>query len=421
MKEKITNIGIPLALLLLVLALVTTALIKHNSQVKDDAVAVTVPIELNASETARNTSIGLIVTVGNENAEGSEWNQAASGAKVAVERFNRSGANITLVTEDDRGTAEGAVRAVESLAGQNVSGIVFASRGEHTQQALQAAQEHGIPVIMPYEESGYGAWSLRPLNDAMRDVLEQHNASSTRVVRIDQEDFSGVAVPAEETLTVNASTDLGQLAREVTDATAEQGDSATVVINASSYMQARLVKALQESGTRAKIVLGYEATSPTFSEAFMQDNDSTVINALSMGFNTSDAVALQADGQGRSMSAFLQMVRILNETPTATNALGDQKFSDVAHAADSRSHDAVVALVRATERASSAAPEDVRESLATLDLSASDGVTGPNLDFSSTYAVAASPIMLSPTVGDVEIRNPSAPDYQHIIWFNNGD
>lgn len=70
MKNKILNIGVPLALILLIVGLVVAAIVKHQGQEKDAAVAVTVPVELTASEQARSSSIGLILTVGNEGAQG---------------------------------------------------------------------------------------------------------------------------------------------------------------------------------------------------------------------------------------------------------------------------------------------------------------------------------------------------------------
>lgn len=418
MKEKITNIGIPLALIVLIASIVAAAIIKQSSIEQDEAVAVTVPVTLTTSEQARQASIGLIVTIGNENAEGSEWNDAASGAKVAVERFNRSGAHISLITEDDRGTADGATQAVETLAHQGVSGIIIASRGQHIEPALQKAQELGIAVILPYAPSANEAWSLQPADDALHTLMKTHTASAQKIIRIDQQNFVGLEIPAEETITVDSSTDIAQLARDITEQTAELGDAASIFINTDSYMQARVLRALQEAGTRAEVILGYEATSPAFNEAFMKDNDSTVINALSLGYNTGDSVALQADGQGRSMSAYLQMVKILAESPETTNALGDQAFSETAIAADSRSHDATVALIRAVEHAGTTEAKAVKKAMTDLELMASDGITGPSLSFVQPYAVTADPLILSPTVGDVNLRIPGENSYTPIIWFD---
>lgn len=417
MKNKLLNIGVPLALILLIVGLVVAAIVKHQGQEKDAAVAVTVPVELSASEQARSSSIGLILTVGNEGAQGSEWNQAAAGAQVAIERFNRSGTNLTLITEDDRGTSAGAARAVEVLAQQNVSGVVIASRGNHVEEAVKAAEERGIPVILPYADAVGGAWSLAPSPSDVTSLLESHYSGTSRVVRIDQEGFPGPDVRAEETVTVNSSSDLNKTAQDLASSIAKEDTSTAIFINADSYLQARLTRALQEAGAQASIVLGNEATSPAFSETFTRDNPSTVINATTVGFNTGDSVALQANGQGRSMSAYLQMVKMLGDSPDAHGPVGEQPFSDVAASADARSHDAVVALVRATEKAPSAKPEDVKKELGTLTLSPSDGITAAGLDFSQPHAVAGSPALLSATLGDVTIRTSNEDESAHIVWF----
>lgn len=418
MKEKIINIGVPLAFTILVIGLVIAAVIKQNAIEQDNAVAVTVPVTLTASSQAQNASIGLIVTIGNENAEGSEWNAAASGAKVAIERFNRAGANISLITEDDRGTAEGAVQAIESLAHQGVSGIIVASHGQHIEPALQKAQELGIAVILPYAESIYDAWSLHPSKESLQKLIVAHNASSQKVIRLDQRGYTGLEVPAEESIEVDSSTDFNKLTEQINHKIGDLGDSATIFVNTDSYTQARVTRALQESGTRAQVLLGNEATSPAFSEVFMTDNSSSVVNALSVGYKTDDSVALQADGQGRAMSAYLQMVKILAESSETTNALGDQKFSDVAIAADSRSHDAAVALIRAVENADSTDAKAVKKAVANLELAASDGITGPSLSFTQPHAVTAELLILSPAVGDINLRTSQESNYTPIIWFN---
>ena len=118
------------------------------------------------------------------------------------------------------------------------------------------------------------------------------------------------------------------------------------------------------------------------------------------------------------MSAYLQMVKILAESSETTNALGDQKFSDVAIAADSRSHDAAVALIRAVEDADSTDAKAVKKAVANLELAASDGITGPSLSFTQPYAVTAEPLILSPTVGDINLRTSQESNYTPIIWFN---
>lgn len=417
MKEKLTNIGIPVALLLLITAIAIAGILRVKADEKDEAVAVTVPVELNVDGNVKGSSYGLMVTIGNENAQGSQWNQAASGAKVALERFNRSGADLHLVTEDDRGTDEGARQAVENLVAQKVSGIVISSSGDHVQAAVQAAKERNIPVILPYENSIDDARSLQPSTESLNDVLSAEHPGGKGIIRIDQEGFAGIDVPAERTLSVNGFTDINTFSQSLVKDTAEAGSDTVVFVDASAYQEAKLTRALQEAGLKTQIVLGPQATSPAFNDVFMKDNQSTVINAQSIGFNAGDSVALQSDGQGRSMSAYLQMVKILSESKDAMSVMGDQKFSDVAASADSRSHDALVALVRATEHAESIAPQDVKASLNDLKLSSADGIASADMDFAQHHVIQDAPLLLSANAGDVEMRVADANAPSYLVWF----
>ncbi len=98
-------------------------------------------------------SIGVVVSVTSAPGEGTEWRDAAEGAQVAAERFALAGEKVTLVPANDKGTSEGAVAAVKSLAGRKVAGIVLATAGRHIDGALQEAAQRDVPVLLPYAGS----------------------------------------------------------------------------------------------------------------------------------------------------------------------------------------------------------------------------------------------------------------------------
>ena len=83
-------------------------------------------------------------------AQGTEWRHAAEGAQLAASRFARGGTTITLVPVNDKGTADGAIAAIQPLADKKVAGIVLATSGSHTRDALQEAAERDLPVLLPY-------------------------------------------------------------------------------------------------------------------------------------------------------------------------------------------------------------------------------------------------------------------------------
>lgn len=418
MKSKIATVGAPLAVVALIVALVSVAIFQTKAQEQDHAVAVTVPVELRAGGSVKGGSIGLLITVGNENAEGSEWNQAAAGAQVAVERFNRAGADLTLVTEDDRGTASGALAAVRSMADQNVSGIIVATRGEHLKAAIYLAQQLDIPLIFPYDSpNAEGTWSFQADDQSMKNLMVVHNAGQ-RLIRLDQENFGGVEYAADQVVNVTADTDTEQLARDLSQQVKDSKVPVAIAINADPYLQARIVRSLQDLGVDAELILAPGATSPAFGASYLSgDVKRSTINAVSIGYNSGDAVALQSDGEGRSMSAYLQMVKIMSDSSNATSPLGDQPFSAVAGAADSRSHDSLVAFVRAMERSPSHKAKDVKETLRGLKLSPADGITSGSVDFSSQHVVQAKPILLAASIGNLDMRGSLPSATVGVQWF----
>lgn len=418
MRNKLLNIGIPLAIIAVITAIVIAGIHSYTTTTKDNAVAVTVPVELKASGTTKGSSIGMILTIGNEAAEGSQWNQAASGAQVASERFARGGADIKLVTEDDKGTDDGAKQAVQALAEKNVSGIIVATSGPHVQAAIDAASTLKIPVILPYSQAVGDSWSLQPSSSAVTDKVRSATSKTSRVIRLDQQGFVGIDTPAENTITVTAETDTNQLAQNLAKQTKDAAKSYAIVINADAYLQGRLMHSIQSNAVNAQVYLSFEATSPAFSQALMKDQQVSTIDAQSPGIATGDSVALRPDGQGRSMSAYLQTVKILSDSDQGTNALGDQKFKDVAGAADSRAHDAFVALVRAMEKADSQDSQKVHDAMSTMTLSASDGITGPAYNFAQQQVPQeSSTTMLSATIGDIEMRGSATDTTPIVVWF----
>ena len=96
---------------------------------------------------------------------GSEYNRAAQGAIVAAQRFAQGGAAVALSAQNDRGTEDGARAAVRALAGQGVSGVVVATTGPQARAAAKAAEELGLPAILPYAEPadpGQATWTTGP-------------------------------------------------------------------------------------------------------------------------------------------------------------------------------------------------------------------------------------------------------------------
>ena len=424
---------------------IAVVVVRNDDQPVGEPVAATVPVARDASGVPDGTTVGVVLTLG-PGAEGADWNGAAQGALVAERRLELGGGDVSVVTENDGGTETGAREAVEALAQQGVAGIVVASSGPHVAGAVDAAADAGIPVVLPYEAvpDGVdgGVWSTAPAADRVGSALTAALADSARTLLIDAGGGAPVGVEFARTLNATSSAADGELGNEVArltgapSTTATGGDDATsassateaetepvtdpadaVVVSGSATRQAAVVAALQTADLAVPVVLTPEATSPAFSTALREDGASLSGSLVTVGVETDDAVALRGDAAGRSLSAFLGGVRVLAQDADATNLTGDQPFSAVAGAADARSHDAVVALVRAVGAADSVEPGAVADALSTLSLGAADGVAGPELDFTAPQALTADVVALTASPQDLGLRPASDSGAARLIWF----
>lgn len=413
-------------LILVVASALATVLFQHHSEkVKDDAVAVTVPLALQAKGTPKEAKIGVVLTLGDAAAEGSEWNKAAQGIRVAQHRYDLGGTAVDVVTANDHGTDVGSRQAVQDLAGQKVSGIILATSGNHTRSGLDTAAAENIPVIAPYAPvSGHqNQWSLTATDTQATDAFKQAFGSVRKTVMIDA---GGTPVadglPIAQTVKYSPADDPAPLARRIaasvntTDQNRQPVDS--LLISGSAQNQAKLVKALQAAKVTVPIGLGPEATSPVFAQTLKDLDGSVSANLITVGPDSDDAAALQPDGHGRAMSAFLNGVRVLAENDQAKNLTDDQAFSKVADLADSRSHDALVALVQAISEAHSTDSGRVATALSALKLQSSDGVAGAGLDFSSGPNPSTDTVgVLRASTQQLGLR-PGGVGAQSLIWFS---
>lgn len=414
------------AIAVLLVAAVVAAVLTFRaigSSTPAEAVPATVPVEITVKHVPDTTKIGVVVTLGD--GEGSEWNEAAQGALVAERRLALGGTDITLVTKNDGGTSAGAKTAVESLAKSGVAGIVVASSGKHVSGALTTAAEKHIPVVVPYASAEKDSWSTAPtaesigaamataLGDAKSPLLVNLGGGAPAGLRVahvlDGDDTADTAGLATTIASRTGATDADDSTDEASDADPKAApDSDAVVVSGSAQRQGALVAALQAADVTVPVVLTPDATSPAFGAALVDAGGSLSGSFRTVGVAADDARALSSDAEGRAMSAFLGGVRVLADDPDAQNLTGDRPFSAVAGAADARSHDAVVALVRAVGKAGSTEPSDVTDALAALDLDSAAGLAGPALDFTRQQALGASATVLAASAQPLGLRPDTA-------------
>ena len=392
---------------------------KNESPKPGAAAAPSVPLDIKLPTLGKSIKLGVIVTYGEET-EGSEWLQPAQGAAVAAYRLHMGNAPVELVTLNDRGTEAGARQAVEQMKAEGVEGIVMASSGSHVQGAVTAAKEYHIPMIEVYDNvgTGDGVWSFAPNAEASLVALQSGVEDPNKVVAVEAQGYS-TGILAAHTLTYKPGDDPAALARTVAEKTAELGPGTTVTVAAPAAMQASIVKALQEAAVKTTILLSPQAISPVFSTELVKQGGAISSSLATSGVDTSDSVALQSTDEGRSMSTFLKAVGIMSADPNVQTLSGDQEFSTVAAYADSRSHDAVVALAYASALNLDMNNESVLKTLTTVKMRSGEGLAGPALDFTRPNAVTAQPALLHASEQSLGLRPQTAGSAADasITWF----
>ena len=340
-------------------------------------------------------SVGVVVSVTSAPGEGAEWRDPAEGARVAAARFGLGGTSVTLVPVNDKGTAAGAADAVQTLADKGVAGIVLATSGSHIHGAIDEAAMRDMPILLPYAESPDGlpthAWLTGPSSSVadQRLVGTLHDRGLTRPYLIDAGGGSVDGLTAIGAQTFAAGDDPAEAATTVAGRQQKPATASdAVVISGPAVLQGPLVSALQGVGIDLPILLTPDALSPSFPQAIASSGGSLSGTFLTAGLDEGDARALEPTDSGRALAAYFTALNLTANKSSATDLFGDRPFSTVAGDADIRSHDAVVALVRAAAEAGSNQPAKVGEALAGLHLGMTDGLAGPPLDFSAPAAVA---------------------------------
>ncbi|MBV1779386.1 ABC transporter substrate-binding protein [Paeniglutamicibacter sp. ABSL32-1] len=432
-RRNLISAGVVVVAVAAIIAL-SVFLFRPADAAKGDPVEAGVPVALSAANVPADTRLGVVVTLGS--GSGAAWKDAAQGAAVAAHRFTLSGTPIALSTADDRGTAEGARKAVEKLVSEGVAGIIVATDGEQVDGALEAAADAGVPVILPYYdgkiEAEGAAWRTAPTGAQVSKALAAALAGAKRPLLIDAGGGAPDSVDVDSSISFAPGADPEELAADVARRTgvaepakadgtpgrtpvADPADA--ILLSGNPTQQATVVHALQSAKVTVPLVLTPGATSPAFASGLAQAGGTVSGRLSTVGANAGDAAALRPDDSGRAMSGFLAGLRVLAQDKEAKNLTGDMAFSEVANAADSRSHDAVVALVRAVSTAGSNDPAKVAKALGTLKPGPADGIAGPALDFTRPDAMDGDPVVLHFSAQDLGLRPTATGDGATASWF----
>lgn len=381
------------------------------------------PVALAPDGAPDELTLGVVVSLTSAPGEGAQWFEAAHGAEVAAERYRIGGSEVVLALRDDRGTSEGLDQAVRELAEEGVAGIVLATEGQHLTAGLTAADELGVPVVLPYA-GGSGdlpatAFALAPSDEQVGAALDAALAGDglDRPALLDVGGGLPAGLDVEVSREVADADDVDRAARSLAREVARDRVDA-VVVSGPAVLQAEAVESLQSAGATVPLLLTPDALSPDFAAALTEAGGSTSTPLTTAGVDSGDVLALSPGARGESVSAFLAAVRSTAGADVATY-VDEQPFSTVAGAADAASHDAVVTLVTAAAAAGSAAPSDVLDALASLVVDAGDGLVGPALDLGSRPAVADEAVVpLRSTAQDPGLRQVAQAPGAGLFWFS---
>ncbi|GIG25870.1 hypothetical protein Cde04nite_21140 [Cellulomonas denverensis] len=349
---------------------------------------------------------------------GSEFRPLIEGARVAAYRFEWNGAEIEFQVALDDGTADGARSAMADLVQAEVAGVIAATTGAHTDQALELAAQNGTAVLSPYATAGSGAWSLAPSRSAVTagigSALDEAQASRP---------YLAVAEGRDPLLADARTAVLGDpapMADEIV-ALVESREIDSVVIDGPAGQQAALVVEIHgRLGARQlPIVLTPEALTPQFGDR-LDESGTTAGWLFSVGTDTGDHVALD-DGEAADYAAlFFAALSLAAGDSGCQNVYSDDTCAAGLPRADVASHDATVALLRAVEAAGSVDPQQVRTALGGLALDHADGLVGPALDFGSTQALSDDDVVvLHASTSDPGLRptDPAGDPAAMLFWF----
>ena len=388
---------------------------------RNDPASYSSPVALEAKGAPSRLTVGVVVSLTSEPDQGAEWSSVAEGAEVAAYRYRLGDVRVRIAPENDKGSAEGARDAVRRLVAEHVAGIVMATEGDHVGPALAEARRAGVPVLLPYGAPGTGlpgaAWSTGPdrsqVGAALADALRAQGLHRPLLV-----DAGGGQLPhlaPVRRVRYRAGDDPDALAGTVVRS-ARADDADALVVSGPAALQGQLVAALQGRDAGRPLLVTPQALSPSFATALGSAGGSLDADLTTVGVAGGDTTTLQPGSAGRAATGFFAALRSAAADPRLEDFFDGRPFARVAAAADSRSHDAVVALVAAAARAESAQPGEVRKALADLTVTSADGLAGPDLDFRHRSAVRSREVTaLHATTQDPGVT--PAGGAAQIHWF----
>ncbi|WP_394262792.1 ABC transporter substrate-binding protein [Trueperella sp.] len=414
-KKIIAIVAVALAVLVGV-GIVVANLIKSDDEIAGKGVS-TFPLPIEA-KVPDGLKVGVVYSLTGDPLVESSYLRSAEGMQVANYRLAEGGSDIEIIPVDDRGTVEGAQRAVDDLENQGVGAIIVGTAGPHTSAIADAARGAGIPAIFPYEADAVstadGVWTMganktTAANMLGKELTDRGYAENLVI------DFDGslADIPNAKYMTYDENTDFVELGDEIFQVFMdEELNLDAIVINGPSTFESNILSEIQSRAITVPVFFTNHADAPAFIDR-LRSEGVLFGDFTTLGLPSVDMVALKADRSGGAAAVFFTAIRLMDDAGMR-NLLDEATFAESKDYADGLSHDALVAIASAAADAKSVEPADIEQSLTGLEITTADGTVLGTTTFGATGVESELMSVLRASTQDPNLRESSTP---LMFWF----
>lgn len=376
---------ISLAVLLVILIVVGVSwLLLANDEEDFGQPAQSPKLEIVDKQIPADLSVGVVVSYTEDAFEGRGWDLAGEGARVAAWRLDQGGKEVKLPVVSDQGSAEGSVKAIEDLKSQGVTAALALTSGTHAEALAEAAAEANLPIIFPYQvpktKSDATAWYAMPTEQELNQLVSGHIAGlgcENPVV------FEGAKTQFEGLEGTKISVGADGVEKPLEDLVKVLEDSDVkncIVLDTDPVVSAHLVQGIHGLNLNLATIGGPALVNPLFAQT-LGDNAEVLKNVYAVGAPSAIGVSMTPGSEGARAAVFERAVSIMAQDPELASVTADEFFQERAGFADTVSHDALLALVKAVAIADSDDAADISEAMGAVTIEENDGFASEQLAF----------------------------------------
>lgn len=376
---------IGLAVLLVVLVFVGASWAIFSKQ--QDPVGEPAPspkLEIVDKKIPADLSVGVVVSYTEDPSEGRGWDLAGEGAQVAAWRLEQGGKKVNLPVASDQGSEDGSVKAIEELKAQGATAIVALTSGAHTDTLAQAAFDADLPIVFPYQvpkaEAPAGAWYAMPSEQGLKELISDRIAAlgceSPIIFKGTQPQFDGIKGTEITIGAEGVEKSVEELVKHLGEKTTEN----CIILDTDPVQSAQIIQGLHGLNITVATIGGPALVNPLFTQT-LGDNAEVLNNVYAVGTPSAMGISMTPGSHGARAAVFERAVAIMSQDPELASVTGDDFFQNRADFADTASHDALLAIVKAIAIAGSSDASDISEAMGSVSLEPNDGFASEHVAF----------------------------------------